>query len=274
MKVQKIILSISAIFLLAGCTSKNNEKEAVTTGAQQSTGQDSTNKKENKTVETTASINQVEQVTFSDEEFAAAAYMSLYSHHDKSIDDLFYWMTKEPEGNLSFEDTEDGLEFSQGTASSTFIFTLDEYKVYSKNVKPGSETTVNDKSDLIEEYKDYKKLVEKLVVVGKENVANSTASKQGDNNIDVFALTEVQAIDWVKNYLKQNGATDEEITNNLGFQTSMEDGYLTILEYRVVPTGNFKKLSYQYRINSEGFLEMRDVISGTNWTVISEEYIL
>lgn len=267
MKTFKGMVYVLSLLTLVGCSQKgtNNESKETT---------ESTRVSQTKT---SASSKEIEKPLFTDEDYAAAGYLSIYleaKDNKQSIDDLFYFITKEPEGNVTFTKEKDGFTLGQGTAGSTMTFKVEKDKV--TRISPAKNNFSWSKKELDKTFKDYQKLVEKLVVIGKENKENHKQAEveaAKKEVIDPKNLTEEQAITWIKNYLIQNGATEEGLNKNSEFQSSMTDGYLIISQYLPVPTGAHKKMTYQFRINSNGHLEKKYIASNENWEVISTEYI-
>lgn len=266
-KTLKGITYVLLLLTLVGCSQKE------TTNKQKGT-KESTSLSQ---IKTRISSKEKEKPLFTDEDYAAAGYLSIYleaKNNTKSIDDLFYFITKEPEGNITFAKDKDGFTLGQGTAGSTMTFRVEKDKVI--RISPAENNFSWSKKELDKTFKDYQKLVEKLVVIGKENMENhkktevETAKKE---TVDPKNLTEEQAITWIKNYLIQNGATEEGLNKDSEFQSSMLDGYLVVTQYLPVPTGAHKKITYQFRVNSNGQLEKRYITSGEDWEVISTEYI-
>ncbi|MEG0255600.1 MAG: hypothetical protein RR554_07280, partial [Vagococcus sp.] len=218
-----------------------------------------------------------EKPLFSDEEYAAAAYMTHFSKKDASVDDVFYHLTKESPTLFSYNKDEKNYKLSQKAKDTTLLLKIETDTVSAKSDATSSEYPLEwTKKELDNQYKDYQKLVEKFVTTGKnlpKETKNTEVKTTEKEIIDTKNLTETQVVAWIKNYLTQNGAPSDSLEKKDRFQTSMVEGYLVVSEYLPVPTGAFDKMTYQYRVNSNGHLEKKDVTTANEWEVISEEYI-
>ncbi len=265
MKKGKWFIWIVIALVLGGCSKNDNV----------STSNSRINSTKDSSTVIKTSSSKTKKTNFSDDEYVAAAYMAIYletSTSNEAIDDIFYEITKESSDIFTFKKSDNDFILNQGNENSTTTFKVDKENIYGSSKDSNFEWT---KKDLDSKFKDYKKLVEKLVIIGEENTKKPTSKKneQKKEAIDTKSLTEEQAIDWVKHYLITNGATFDELEKKATFQTSMVDGFLVISEYLPVPTGAHNKLTYQYRINNEGYLEMTDVSTSDDWDVVSETYI-
>lgn len=117
---------------------------------------------------------------------------------------------------------------------------------------------------------EWKTISEEFMDTSKIEVIKREAKKE---KVDTKSLTNDQAIDWVKHYLVQNGATIEELNEEVGFKADMVDGYLQVSEYHQNTPFGSRTLSYIYRINAEGELEEGSIYNSDDWHVISTEYI-
>lgn len=264
MKKITVIVSLIGLLALVGCSGKNKEE-----------GTTSSTKIAQKT--TTSTISKEKKPLFSDEAYVAAAYMEHFSKKENSVDDVFYRLTKETPTTFSNDSTNKTYSLTQGTDETTLQLKVDGDKVKGKLLSDADYTLEWSKKSLDKKYNDYQKLVEKLVATGKEQAKVSKKEqpeeKKEEEIVDTKNLTEAQVIAWIKNYLTQNGASKDSLEKKDRFQTSMFEGSLIVSEYLPVPTGAFDKMTYQYRVNSNGHLEKKDVTAANDWQVISEDYI-
>lgn len=100
------------------------------------------------------------------------------------------------------------------------------------------------------------------------------SKKSAEPTVDGKNLTAEQAISWVKNHLKSNGATEAELSDT-DFKSQMsDDGYLTIDMYTWNPAHTGKTRAYTYRINGSGQLQEGDVYNANGeWQTVSDNYI-
>lgn len=198
------------------------------------------------------------------------------------------FLEKVSRGLMYFSSTDQGytLEGIQNPFKETFVVdgqtitcTIETEGVVNNR---GSQSATVNIDDLNAQYSGYKEKLafasEYLTVSSQiEQKLKETQSQKLDaqkaeqnNKIDTKNLTEQQAIDWVKNYWRQTGSTDEDLAQ-IGYKANIQDdGYLYVYLYTDTPTKAFKTLEYTYRINSQGELEE---VYGDESKVVSREYI-
>lgn len=140
----------------------------------------------------------------------------------------------------------------------------------------GQSTNTLSLSTLQSEFQSYKGMLTLLtnyIKISEELDNRNKKEALEKQQVDTSNLTEDQAISWVKNYLKSNGATEEELAD-AGFKTILSDeGYLTIEMFTWTPTHNDRTLAYIYRVNGDGYLQEGNIANTDSWNTISTSYI-
>lgn len=140
----------------------------------------------------------------------------------------------------------------------------------------GQSTNTLALSTIQSEFQSYKGMLTLLtnyIKISEELDNRNKKEALEKQQVDTSNLTEDQAISWVKNYLKSNGATEEELAD-AGFKTLLSDeGYLTIEMFTWTPTHNDRTLAYIYRVNGDGYLQEGNIANTDSWNTISTSYI-
>ncbi|MGC5927933.1 hypothetical protein [Enterococcus faecalis] len=140
----------------------------------------------------------------------------------------------------------------------------------------GQSTNTLSLSTLQSEFQSYKGMLTLLtnyIKISEELDNRNKKESLEKQQVNTSNLTEDQAISWVKNYLKSNGATEEELAD-AGFKTILSDeGYLTIEMFTWTPTHNDRTLAYIYRVNGDGYLQEGNIANTDSWNTISTSYI-
>lgn len=140
----------------------------------------------------------------------------------------------------------------------------------------GQSTNTLVLSTLQSEFQSYKGMLTLLtnyIKISEELDNRNKKEALKKQQVNTTNLTEDQAISWVKNYLKSNGATEEELAD-AGFKTLLSDeGYLTIEMFTWTPTHNDRTLAYIYRVNGDGYLQEGNIANTDSWNTISTSYI-
>jgi hypothetical protein len=170
------------------------------------------------------------------------------------------------DGNIVSEVSEGG-QFNNGsrTATQSISALREKYTPYKENL-----TFILNYVKLGEDFE--RQRAEKLSRInGSQDTATSTDSSDS-STVDTTKLTEEQAITWVKNYLIQQGATQEEI-DEADFKTKLNDeNYLEIDIYTWTPAHQIKTLSFIYRINGDGELQ-EGTLTSNDWQTVSTTYL-
>lgn len=103
--------------------------------------------------------------------------------------------------------------------------------------------------------------------------SQSSSTTSFNSDVNTRNLTTQQAVDWVKNYMLQDGATQGAV-DDTGFECRMDtDGYVKIYVYMWVPTHAYRRLDYTYRIDGNGYLQREYGMGTDKWDTVSTRYI-
>lgn len=216
------------------------------------------------------------------EELVVAAYIKNHIQEDQGDTIPIYMTNLLNKALLKLNKTDNGYSVDgiQQTVKDDYQIKGD--KIIS-TISPSDFTYNNGQSTntlafgtLQSEFQSYKGMLTLLtnyIKISEELDNRNKKEALKKQQVDTSNLTEDQAISWVKNYLKSNGATEEELAD-AGFKTLLSDeGYLTIEMFTWTPTHNDRTLAYIYRVNGDGYLQEGNIANTDSWNTISTSYI-
>lgn len=216
------------------------------------------------------------------EELVVAAYIKNHIQEDQGDTIPIYMTNLLNKALLKLNKTDNGYSVDgiQQTVKDDYQIKGD--KIIS-TISPSDFTYNNGQSTntlafgtLQSEFQSYKGMLTLLtnyIKISEELDNRNKKEALEKQQVDTSNLTEDQAISWVKNYLKSNGATEEELAD-AGFKTLLSDeGYLTIEIFTWTPTHNDRTLAYIYRVNGDGYLQEGNIANTDSWNTISTSYI-
>ncbi|MDT2841026.1 hypothetical protein [Vagococcus carniphilus] len=214
-------------------------------------------------------IQSEQKVTqFTHEELAMAVYVDNYVDNHKDITSTIDSINSNQ--NLTMSEENNLFTISQGTYSSQQNISIVDTEIVC-TIHSGKDNSVEKKLEvksINEKYEKYHDQIQNMIAIGKNN-----NEKLAKNSIDTKNLSTEQAITWVKNYLIQQGANNDEFDEVI-FKTQMSsEGYLEICIYTWNLAKTAQTLSSIYRISSDGKLEQGSTSSSDTWSVVSDSYI-
>lgn len=216
------------------------------------------------------------------EELVIAAYIKNHMQEDQGDNIPIYMTNLLNKALLKLNKTDNGYSVDgiQQTVKDDYqikgdeiISTISPSDFAYNNGQSTNALSIHTLQSEFQSYKGMLTLLTNYIKLSEELDNRNKKEALEKQQVDTSNLTEDQAISWVKNYLKSNGATEEELAD-AGFKTILSDeGYLTIEMFTWTPTHNDRILAYIYRVNGDGYLQEGNIANTDSWNTISTSYI-